>query len=182
MVMGIRQQEWIIFSGVQKIRLVPWYAVDPEERASALTPTMCPVENIGRFDLIDICRELNLLHGSFSRVPTHMLQVQVRRALEDETLLAVRCKQIAVGYSLAEEVEKESIPPAAMAQESHWIVLRLLDADDQPVAGARYSLKLSNGRTMTGKLDQEGQTRAEGIPPGMCSVSFPEHEDNWSKV
>lgn len=73
----------------------------------------------------------------------------------------------------AEEPQKEQ-PPAEIPEELDWIEVVLKDRDGQVLAGERYTLDLSDGRTLSGTLDSEGKIRVDGIPPGMCRVRFPD--------
>jgi hypothetical protein len=58
----------------------------------------------------------------------------------------------------------------------HWIEIELLDDDGEPVAGAQYEVKLTDGSVRRGSLDDKGRARIDDIPPGMCSVYFPEYD------
>ncbi|MEO8453362.1 MAG: hypothetical protein ABI647_26485 [Gemmatimonadota bacterium] len=57
-----------------------------------------------------------------------------------------------------------------------FIVIELLNARRRPVAGAKYSVKLPNGKIVTGKLDGKGKVRIEGIDPGECVIRFPDFD------
>ena len=61
-----------------------------------------------------------------------------------------------------------------------WVEVRLIDEDDEPVAGAYYKVQLPDGSIMTGNLDEDGKVRFDSIVPGTCKVSFPEiHAKEW---
>ncbi|MBK6534512.1 MAG: carboxypeptidase regulatory-like domain-containing protein [Deltaproteobacteria bacterium] len=62
--------------------------------------------------------------------------------------------------------------------ELTWIAIRLEYDDDsgQGVAYARYVLKLPDGEVREGQLDRDGNARLDGLHPGMCEVTFPEHD------
>lgn len=68
-----------------------------------------------------------------------------------------------------------ALGPSELAPESvHFIELELVDQDEKPVGGEAYSIKLPDGRTVTGKLDSGGRATVNGIKdPGSCQVSFP---------
>ncbi|MFN0131014.1 MAG: hypothetical protein ACKVW3_00525 [Phycisphaerales bacterium] len=73
----------------------------------------------------------------------------------------------------------EDPPP----EELTWIEIELVDQDDRPVSGARYSLILPDGSPDGGTLDEQGFTRREGLKPGTCMVSFPEFDGgSWRKI
>jgi hypothetical protein len=58
----------------------------------------------------------------------------------------------------------------------HWIEIELLDDDGAPLGGAQYEVKLTDGSVRRGSLDDKGRARVDDIPPGMCSVYFPEYD------
>jgi len=61
-----------------------------------------------------------------------------------------------------------------------WVEIRLVDAENRGVAGAKYRLKLPDGSVKEGQLDAQGWASADGIAPGDCQVSFPEYDqDCW---
>lgn len=60
------------------------------------------------------------------------------------------------------------------SEPSHFIELELVDQDELPVPGEAYSIKLPDGRTVTGRLDNTGRATVTGIKDaGSCQVSFP---------
>lgn len=64
-----------------------------------------------------------------------------------------------------------------------WIEVQLLDELDQPVAGEKYAITLPGGRVIEGRLNDEGLVRLEGIPAGVCQVTFPKlDQDAWVAV
>lgn len=64
-----------------------------------------------------------------------------------------------------------------------WIEVQLIDEADQPVAGEKYAITLPGGRVIEGRLNDAGLVRLEGIPPGICQVSFPKlDQDAWVAV
>jgi hypothetical protein len=62
-----------------------------------------------------------------------------------------------------------------------FVELKLVDTDGQPVPFARYRVTGSDGAMFSGALDAKGYARVDGIPEGMCKVTFPDfHGDDWS--
>ncbi len=53
-----------------------------------------------------------------------------------------------------------------------WIEFRLVDQNNQPMAGEPYRVRLPDQSIMTGKLDEEGKVRFDGIAPGQASICF----------
>lgn len=60
------------------------------------------------------------------------------------------------------------------SEPAHFIELELVDQDELPVPGEAYSIKLPDGRTVSGRLDNNGRATVTGIrDAGSCQVSFP---------
>jgi hypothetical protein len=55
-----------------------------------------------------------------------------------------------------------------------WVEIRLVDADENPVGGIGYRLKLPDSSIREGVLGDDGTARVDGILPGQCEVSFPD--------
>jgi Prealbumin-like fold domain/DNA circularisation protein N-terminus len=53
------------------------------------------------------------------------------------------------------------------------ISFALVDEDGIPVARQEYQIRLPDGRTQTGHLDDQGQAHFTGIAAGHCEVTFP---------
>lgn len=65
-------------------------------------------------------------------------------------------------------------PAEAAPTVLHYVEIELLGADDEPMAGEAYKLKLPDGRELSGSLDSRGRALVEDIAkPGTCEVSFP---------
>jgi hypothetical protein len=68
-------------------------------------------------------------------------------------------------------------------QEATWIEFCLVDEDSNPVPGAKYKVKLPDGSTQDGALDDKGKVRFDNIVPGQASISFPEIDaDEWTPL
>ena len=72
----------------------------------------------------------------------------------------------------------------AQPEKTSWIVVRLVDEENQPVPGEKYRVTLSDGETVAqGTLDQNGFVRLEGIPPGSCKITFPNlDKEAWKEA
>lgn len=57
---------------------------------------------------------------------------------------------------------------------SEWLEIELVDDDDLPIPFVEYRVVQPDGKAVTGYLDQEGFARLDGIPGGMCQVTFTE--------
>ena len=59
-------------------------------------------------------------------------------------------------------------------KKPHWIEIKLVDTDGNPVPGEKYKITLPDGSTVAeGTLDGKGFARVDGIDPGTCKVTFP---------
>jgi len=65
--------------------------------------------------------------------------------------------------------------------KQHYIEIKLLDDDGNPVAGEPYKITLPDGTTVAdGTLDDKGYARVDNIDPGTCQVTFPNlDKDAW---
>jgi hypothetical protein len=55
-----------------------------------------------------------------------------------------------------------------------FIEVQLIGEDKKPIPGEAYAITLPGGKVMAGMLDSDGLVRLEGIPAGVCMVSFPD--------
>lgn len=62
------------------------------------------------------------------------------------------------------------------SKKKSWVSINMLDALGNAVPHLDYVITLPDGRTVTGKLDQNGQAHIENIDPGDCMVQFPDLE------
>ena len=67
-------------------------------------------------------------------------------------------------------------PPDKPVEEPHWIGIRLLDDNGEPLPGERFEIVLADGTTVVrGTLDQNGEKELKGLKlPGNCTVRFPD--------
>jgi len=60
-------------------------------------------------------------------------------------------------------------------ERTDWVEFELWDEDlDEPVPDEAYELTLTDGRVLKSRLDRNGMVRVEGIPPGECTIYFPD--------
>jgi len=70
----------------------------------------------------------------------------------------------------------------AKSKKPSWIEIELLDAQNQPVSGEKYLIKLPDKSVVEGVLDAKGFARLNGIEAGTCEVTFPELDGrSWAK-
>jgi len=55
-----------------------------------------------------------------------------------------------------------------------FIGIELVDTEKRPVPFAAFEVILPDGSPVTGRLDENGKARIEGIDPGECTIRFPE--------
>lgn len=61
-----------------------------------------------------------------------------------------------------------------------WIAIELIGEDEQPIPGMAYAVTLPGGTVKEGKLDDQGSAVFMEVPPGTCTVSFPElDQEAW---
>ncbi len=57
--------------------------------------------------------------------------------------------------------------------KTHWIEIKLVDEDGDPVPGEPYKITLPDGTTIAdGTLDDKGFARVDNIDPGTCQITF----------
>jgi hypothetical protein len=79
-----------------------------------------------------------------------------------------------------EAVRGRQADPRSTAAVSSWIEILLVDHAGQPVPNQPYRIKLPDGSTDEGRLDDFGHAEYYGINPGSCEISFPElANDEW---
>jgi len=62
-----------------------------------------------------------------------------------------------------------------------WIEVQLVGEDDAPIPRESYEITLPGGTVLTGTLDDNGCARVDGVPPGLCVVSFPKlDQEAWT--
>ncbi len=99
-------------------------------------------------------------------------------------LLSAPGKEARSSESKAAEPPPQPIVPAPRPKaEKTWIEVQLVNKKGQPVGGARYRLKITDGSVREGQLDQNGSVRISGIDPGTCEISFLDYDaKEWSRA
>ena len=97
-------------------------------------------------------------------------QVGVRK-LQPETDEAETGEVPGPGGQLGLSTEPEAPTPGA--DELSYVEIKLLDDAGNPCRGAAYELSTPSGDTLSGKLDDDGYARVDGITPGECKLRFP---------
>ena len=60
-----------------------------------------------------------------------------------------------------------------MPEETSFIAISMEDEFNNPMVGVRYQVELPDGRLASGRLNDKGEARLNGIPPGTCKIRFP---------
>ncbi len=78
---------------------------------------------------------------------------------------------------LAEEAEDEIAP-------THSVAIELIGEDDEPIPHAAYRLLGPDGKTHTGRLDQDGRAEVHGLKEaGDCKICFPDFDSEaWEYI
>ncbi|MAY75772.1 MAG: hypothetical protein CMJ31_13860 [Phycisphaerae bacterium] len=104
-------------------------------------------------------------------------QVAETRAREREQGAGKYGSTAAPPYRAAEDDDEEE------ELQLSWIEIELVDEEDNPVAGEKYSVLAPDGREASGTLNQHGWARIDRIEPGTYKVSFPDlDKDAWEFV
>jgi type VI secretion system secreted protein VgrG len=69
--------------------------------------------------------------------------------------------------------------PLPSVNKASWIELNHAYDDLEPVKGAPYRLIFDNGKVISGKLDDKGFARHDGVPDGSARVEWGEDERRW---
>jgi len=79
------------------------------------------------------------------------------------------------------EIEAVSLSDLAGPLDTRtWVAFRLVDLHGDAIADARYEITLSDGSTVEGTTNANGEARHDGIVAGACTLSFPDlPEDYW---
>jgi hypothetical protein len=64
-----------------------------------------------------------------------------------------------------------NVPPIT---QTHYLEIELIDANDKPVAGERCRVVLPDGSVREQYVGTNGQIRLDKVPPGTCTISFPD--------
>jgi len=59
-------------------------------------------------------------------------------------------------------------------EEKTWIEVELVDRDGEPVPDKDFRIRLSKGNVLSGRTDQQGKARFEGVDPDSGEVIFPQ--------
>ena len=81
------------------------------------------------------------------------------------------------------EQVKPHQPTEEEIEEKSWIEIEMVDEEDEPVSGEKYSITLPDDSVAEGTLDGNGFARIDGIEPGTCKVTFPKLDaEAWEKI
>ena len=76
---------------------------------------------------------------------------------------------------------KQTAPAKRAATSAKtWVKFELIDMEGNPVANKHYIVTLPGGATQDGYLDSSGSVRFNGIDEGVCTITFPDlDQDAW---
>lgn len=83
---------------------------------------------------------------------------------------------------LADAETDDEVPASTPAPgRPTWIEIVVVDADDVPIAGRRWVLKLPDGSRREGTLDATGVIRFDDVEAGACALFLPtDDEMEWA--
>jgi hypothetical protein len=147
-------------------------------------------ELLGSGDALRLIQRQLAAHQLRTLLP--LATAAARRSLEwDEDLREVLTQMIASGRirvrsisavsyrTLSDHVQPELEPEAVDndIEETHSVMIELLDLEGNPVPGEPYRIELPDGTVVTGKLDAQGKAHITGIElTGTCQVCFYERD------
>jgi hypothetical protein len=149
--------------------------------------------------LLDVFQTLQALagwRGPAKAAPDQTVLEQLNKAVADGSLLLLRPVTRDAAAAADPEILSDRAMEAARAraaaaaarqdQDSRskktWVEFELLDQDGEPVPGARYRLKITDGSVREGALNEVGRVRVSGIDPGTCEISFLDYDGReWKK-
>jgi hypothetical protein len=103
------------------------------------------------------------------------LRGRVLEAFRRRELILLRQERSRLLGGTNEEQKTDPAPPKPQ-REKTWIEVQLVNKKGQPVPGARYRLKITDGSIREGKLNENGSVRVPGIDPGMCEITFLDYD------
>ncbi|WP_437669256.1 hypothetical protein [Sorangium sp. So ce131] len=112
------------------------------------------------------------------------LRARLREALAEGSLYAYRTPFTSGGAPIltTPEVPGSGGPEPPAEEDKSWVSIQLMDDGNppQPVPFKKYRIELPDQSVREGLLDEKGKALLQGIPPGVCKVSFPQfHGDDW---
>ena len=84
-----------------------------------------------------------------------------------------------------EQNDGKAAKPCPHSDKKHWIGVRVVDPEGKVVKDVTVKLKLCDGSERTVRLTEatlrrDGSYRIDGLPSGVCQISFPEIADvDW---
>lgn len=134
------------------------------------------------------------VRGPSTPPPDQTILEQLNAAIESENLLLLRPIVRDASAAADPEILSDQARDAARAKSAAsagqnsqskktWIEFKLVDQDGDPVRGARYRLKITDGSVREGSLDDSGIVRVNGLDPGTCEISFLDYDrTEWHRL
>lgn len=118
-----------------------------------------------------------------AEVPDQTILKQLKQAVEDEKLILLRPRNsgaagagnpdtLADQIAAAAKRERAAAAASRPTAKKTWVEFELRDQKGRPIPRARYRLKITDGSTREGVLDENGQVRVTGLDPGECEICF----------
>jgi hypothetical protein len=105
------------------------------------------------------------------------LLADVRQSLPETGIVLLRfIPMVRANPTAASEIVSPSqLAKMAVKSEKHWIEIKLVDADNNPIPHAKYRIQLPDASYVDGLLDENGLAWIGDLASGgSCKISFPE--------
>lgn len=134
--------------------------------------------------LTDLWMQVNGIDEPFAPVTADALASrwageEMARTTTHYTLWRVRAPLRATGAAEGGIAPLLSDLGGEQAEERTWVAFRLLDLAGDPLPDVPYEIELSDGSTLSGTTDGDGNARHEGIVRGGCTVTFSDLPDRY---
>jgi len=141
-------------------------------------------------ELYSSLRASPLAPGASEAVVRQTVIPRLRKAFELRELLLVEPEPIGVfsgpvieAFLQRSQPQRPAAQSAAKEAVKTWIEFRLVNQNGDPIPGARYRMKSTDGSTREGRLDDGGSVRVRGIDPGTCEITFLDYDGReWKRV
>ena len=174
----------VLRKGFQNYEVLEWHACRPEDTCKEFRDRFAALNFLCSF-MCDSLSMMNLrsifyggsYNGGSTRLNDHQMLEHLALRLVAGQLRILELPLDMPAWSPVERpVEEEPAETAAaVTLETAWIEFNLIDDDGQPVADAKYKIKLPDGEIIEGLLDSNGTARCKNIPSGDCVIKFPEY-------
>jgi hypothetical protein len=110
----------------------------------------------------------------------HRAIEEIARRARSGELVLVRTPRAPVAPAAQQRRRDSLLSWNNTARENEWIEVQLIDEQGEPIAGVPFRIVLSDRTVRTGTTSATGVARFDGIPAGVCKLSFTHlDQDAW---